>query len=228
MSVPNRNSRLQFANRAGRAAALEEGGEDDFSATLLHDVAADDFFVGVVVAFDKDVGLESGDQRGGGVFVEGDDVVDGLEGGEDGHAVGEGVDGAGGAFEAANGVIAVEADDEEVALFAGEFEVLDVAGVEDVEDAVGEDDFGVGVGFAAAVEFFGELGGGAFLATGVCVSRRWSSSMISSLVMGTMPNFSTSRPPAMLAMWAASSQGEPLAMAMVRAARTMSPAPVTS
>jgi hypothetical protein len=148
---------------------LEEGGEDDFAAAGFHHVAADDFFVGVVVAFDEDVGLEGGDEGGGGVFVEGDDVVDGLEAGEDGHAIVERVHRAGGAFEFAHRIVAVHADDQDVALLARKFEVLDVAGVEDVEDAVGEDDFGVGVRLAAAVEFLGELGGGAFFAAGIRV-----------------------------------------------------------
>ena len=63
-----------------------------------------------------------------------------AEGGDDLGAGVEGVDGAGGAFEAADAVVGVQCDDEAVAGGAGLGEEGDVAGVEDVEAAVGEAD----------------------------------------------------------------------------------------
>ena len=79
-----------------------------------------------------------GDEVAGFVFVEEDDEIHGAQGTEDIGAVLLGVHGARGAFGAADGIVAVEADDQGVALRAGEGEVVGVAPVEDVEAAVGK------------------------------------------------------------------------------------------
>lgn len=99
---------------------------------------------GVVAAFGVDVGLGGAEEVGGASFGEDADGADAGEGSKDFGAVGFGIDGAGGAFEAADGGIVIEADEEEVAEGAGGLEVADVAGVEEVEAAVGGDEAGVG------------------------------------------------------------------------------------
>ena len=101
---------------------------------------ADDGFDGVVAAFDEDVGADLADELEGRVFGEEDDGVDGGEGGHDAGAFVLGDDGARGAFEAADGGVGVEAEDELGAELAAVFEQGDVADVEEVEAAVGEDD----------------------------------------------------------------------------------------
>ena len=91
----------------------------------------------------------------GGVFLEQADQVDAGEGGEDGGAGGLVVDRAGRAFEAGDGGIRVQADDQAVAHGAALFEQMGVARVQDVEAAIGEADL-----VAAGAPAFGGFGGG--------------------------------------------------------------------
>jgi hypothetical protein len=128
------------------AAAGEEGGEDDFAAAFFDDIAADDFLAAVVFAFHEDIGLDGFDEFDGSFIAEADDIIDGLEAGENGHAIGQAIDGAGRALEAFDAFVGIDCHDEQVALLAGEIHVLDVAGVENVEDAVGKDDLEGGGG----------------------------------------------------------------------------------
>jgi len=89
-----------------------------------------------------DIGFEGGDEVFRGLFAEAEDVVDASEGGNDGHAVFEGINGpVGGFVEGADTVIGIEGNHEEVAEVFCLLEVLNVSGVEDIENPVGEDEF---------------------------------------------------------------------------------------
>lgn len=132
---------LETSEGGGGALAGHQIDQGDPPTPAFDLGSAHDTIDGVVAPLDQGVGLEFIDEVEGGVFGEEHDGVDGLEGAEDAGAFVLGVDGAGGAFEAFDGGVVVEADDEEVAHGGGLFEEGDVPAVEDVEAAVGEDNF---------------------------------------------------------------------------------------
>lgn len=120
----------------------DERDENDFSAGGLDRAAflLVERFEGVITAFDIDVGLGGSKEPGGADIGEDGDGIDRFQGGEDGGAVVLGIDGAALAFQAADGGIAVDADEEKVTEIAGGLEVGDVAEVEEIEAAVGDDE----------------------------------------------------------------------------------------
>ena len=130
----------------------------------LHHLAAHDRVQGVVPALHQHVGLQGGDEFLGGVLVEADDGVDAAQAQEDQGAGQIVLEGAGGALEAGDAGVGVQAEDEEVAQGPGVLEVLDVAGVDEIEATIGKDKGSgpVGVGL--------EEGGG----VGVVANRKKS------------------------------------------------------
>lgn len=125
--------------RSGGGPAGHQREEGDGSASGLDDAA----FLrvegreGVVGALGPDVGLRRGEEVGGTDFVEEADGIDAGEGGDEGGAIGLGMDGAGRAFELAHGEVAVDPDEEAVAKLSGGFEIGGVPDVEEVETAIG-------------------------------------------------------------------------------------------
>src|SRR6185436_1306401 len=91
-------------DRAGRAAR-EHLREHDLAAVALDPFAADHALVAPVLALDEDVGRHRLDDLERRVLGEGGDRVDHLERGEHRHAVGDGVDGAPLALQAAHGSV---------------------------------------------------------------------------------------------------------------------------
>jgi hypothetical protein len=122
---------------AGFAGEVAEDG--DAAALGLDDGAffGGELVDGVIAAFDVDIGLGGLQEVCGAEFVEDVNGINGFECGDDGGAVGLGVDGAVGAFELGDGAVAVEAHDEGFGFVAGGLEVVDVAGVQNIEAAVG-------------------------------------------------------------------------------------------
>jgi hypothetical protein len=110
---------LHLLNRGGGAVAIYKGDGGDEAAAGLDELVADDVFQLVVAAFHEDVGLHVGDEIEGGIFTEEDDGVDAGEGGEDAGARLFMVHGAGGALQAADTRVGVEAEYQPVAEGAG-------------------------------------------------------------------------------------------------------------
>lgn len=121
--------------------SLDKGKEFDAPAMGDDFLRPDDVFGRVVTAFDEDIGEDLGNEFEGGVLAEQDDGIDELQGGEDACAGVFGLEWARGAFEAAHGIVGIEAHDEAVAELLCAFEVIDMAEVEEVETTVGKDDF---------------------------------------------------------------------------------------
>jgi len=104
-----------------------------------HRLGADDARHRPVAALDQHVGPAGLDQRGGRVLVEPGDRIDGLERGDERHAVGEAVDGTARPLaQAAGGRIAIQGHEQHGAERARPGEIGDVSAVQQVEDAVGE------------------------------------------------------------------------------------------
>ena len=97
-------------------------------------------FQSVIAAFDVDVGLSGGEEIGGANIGKDADCVHGFEGGENGGAVGFVVEGAAFAFEATDGGIGINADEEEITEITGLLEVGDVTEMKEIEATVGDDE----------------------------------------------------------------------------------------
>lgn len=110
----------------------------------------------VVAAFDIGIGAELCDDFDGTHIGENGDGIHTAESRQDMSAICFVIDWAFGAFEFADGGIAVEGDDKEVAVGAGFLEVLDMACMEEIEAAIGEDD-------AESGKFLGVAPGGEFV-----------------------------------------------------------------
>jgi len=131
---------LDSVEQRGGGAAGEKGDEHDPAAVTFDGLAfvRVDGFQGVIPALHIDVGSGGIEEADGSDLGEDADGIDATEGGEDAGTVLFGDDGTGGTLELADGVIAIEADEQGIALGAGGFEIGDVAGVKQVEAAVGD------------------------------------------------------------------------------------------
>jgi hypothetical protein len=142
---------LEGLKQSGRGASGEEADKLDVGVTGFEGGA----FVGVegfesiIPAFDINVGLGLPNDLNGPHGGENGHSVDATESGEDVGAVGFAINRAIRAFELADGIIAIDGDEEDVTTGAGGLEVLDMAGVEEVEAAIGQDEAapGLALGF---------------------------------------------------------------------------------
>ena len=110
------------------------------TASGFHFGTADDLIAGPVASFDKNVGEECGDKILRSEFGKDGDGIHAFQAGQNFGAFLLGNDGAVRAFELADAVIAVKADDENIAERAGGFEAADVAGMKKIEASIGKDD----------------------------------------------------------------------------------------
>ena len=134
---------LGGAGEDGRGgAAGNEGQNVNLGADFLQGgaLAGVERFDGVVAAFGVESGVDGADDVRDAQRVEDDDVVHGAERGHDAGAVLLAIDGAGWAFQFADGAVGIQRDGECVAEGASALEVIDVAGVEEIEAAVGQDE----------------------------------------------------------------------------------------
>jgi hypothetical protein len=142
---------LEGLDERGRRASGEEADELDLGLAGFEGGAfvGVEGFEGVIPAFDINLGLDLANDLNGSDGGENGHSVHAAESGEDVGAVGLAIDGAIGAFELADGIIAVDSDEEGVAAGAGGLKVLDMAGVEEIEAAIGQDDAeaGLALGF---------------------------------------------------------------------------------
>ncbi len=126
--------------------AFHKGNNADFPAPGADFCRADDRVGIVVAAFDDDIGADGDDEFKRRGLVEDDDSIDGGKSGQDAGALGLADDRTIRAFEAADGCVAVDGDDEPVAEATSLLEQCDVADVQQIEAAVGKDD-ALAVGF---------------------------------------------------------------------------------
>lgn len=126
------------------------------------------------------------------------------------------------AFQLSHGAIAVDSHHQHVTLLAGAFKVTDVSNVEKVKAAVGEHNIPPLLPQALAES--------RCLRAGNDLARQAfrMASFSSRAVTVAVPRFITTRPPAQFASRAAVRKSAPAAMARVKTAPTVSPAPVTS
>ena len=129
-----------FFDDMGGGSTGSHLGKNNLAAMLFHDLSAADV-VSPVCAFNEDVGDDLGDEFGRFRFVEDDDIVDGLKGGEDASPVTLRHQRAKLSLVSPHGGVGVEPDDQSIALLTREGEVIHMSGVENVEAAVGEDKF---------------------------------------------------------------------------------------
>ena len=182
---------------------------------------------GVVAALDENIGTKDADELEWGVFFEQHDGVDGGEGGHDAGAFALTDDGPGGPFEAADGAVGVEAEDEFRAETAAVLEQGDVADVEEIEAAVGEDDgFAGGAPLGDTFALCGRDRGS--FRSAVTPELGVSSATSSCAAIGTVPTLPTTIPAARLASSTEVRTVRPAAMPAARVAITVSPAPETS
>jgi len=180
-------------------------------AEALGDGTLGDVFGGVIGAFRVDVWAKVFEERFDVRLGEEENEIDIAEGGNELRTSVLVEDGAAGTFEAADAGISIDGDDKDVALLFCSGEITDVADVQSVEATVGEDD-----ALALALEFcersadrFLRLNfglGGPHKAVYVDTSEAdlWMASRSSARETVAVPRFMTTRPPAMLAIWAAS------------------------
>ena len=114
--------------------------DDDAPAPTFYFGCANDGFLRVVSAFHYDVGLEMPNEIERCVFGEDHHKVHAFEGGDDVSSLGVAPHGTRRSFEAAHGLIAVDADDERVSRRARGRENVYVTAVEQIEDTVRERD----------------------------------------------------------------------------------------
>ena len=106
------------------------GYDDDAAAPALHFSGSDDRLLGVVPAFDDDVGLQVSNEIEWGVFRKDDHEIDAFQRRQHVSSVGIGAHRSRGPFEASHGVVAVESDDEGVTRGARGGEDVDVTGMQ--------------------------------------------------------------------------------------------------
>src|SRR5690606_31074449 len=111
------------------------------SAISLDDFRADHLVDAVIAAFDQHVGFDMAQQVFRSAFGEADHPVHSAQSSKYSHATVNAVDRTTRPFQAADGSVVVDVDDQAITLSAGLFQISHVTGVQDVEAAVGEDDF---------------------------------------------------------------------------------------
>src|SRR5215469_1075422 len=197
------------------------------------DFAFGDRVGGVVGAFGVDIRTQLLKQRFDRRLRKEDHIVDVAQSGDQ-LGTGELVeDRTAGPLELARTGVGIDGHDQNVALVFGSGQIAHVADVKRVKATVGQhnalpcpfqtDDF---VGGLFAREDLGV--GGTHDYDGTPEAALWISSNSSLREPVAVPRFMTTRPPAMLAICAASRGDAPQARASVYAASTVSPAPVTS
>jgi hypothetical protein len=125
----------------GRRATFDHWDVKHLAAPGLHEVAADDLVHDPVAALDEDVRFQGLDDVVRIVLFEEGDVIDAVESQEHLSAFGKREEGFQGTFDAFDGSVAIETDDEQVTAHASILQVGDMAQMEQVKNPIGEDYF---------------------------------------------------------------------------------------
>lgn len=127
-------------NDVAGAGAADEGEDDEAAAGFLDGGCFWDGLIAVVSTFDVDIGAERANNRAGGVFVEEQGVVDGVERRDEGQAILLAVNGPAWTLQAACTAVTVDGHDEDIAQLSGLAQEMNMSGVQNIEDAIGKDD----------------------------------------------------------------------------------------
>ncbi len=192
------------------------------TSELFHDCLLGHSGGGIIRSLALNVWAKIAQKSLGCQVVENEDVVDAGNGGDELRARQLVQQGASRAFERCNGPVAVDAHHQDLAVFFGAAQKANMAGVQKVKAAVREGD-GPSLTPQPLAERRGVVSRDDFR-----IHELRMASSISLALTVAVPLFITTRPPAQFATMAACKKLAPAANASVKAAITVSPAPVTS
>jgi hypothetical protein len=127
-------------DEAGSGRTFDERKDYHLATRFFNPFPSHRGFLGPIPSFDKDVGLERGDEFQGGGFIKNSDIVHTPKARENLRPLFLREDGPVRAFQASNRMIAVHPDDQYISKRFRFLQIADMADMENVETTVGKND----------------------------------------------------------------------------------------